>query len=697
MTMNAPRLREARNRIGDDVIDLEQVVASLRAGSRVIAAALVAAVLLGLIYAYLLATPIYTATSVVMLDTRKSQVVDLQGVMGGLTGESDELNTEVEVLRSRGLAEKVVDELDLLSDPEFNTALAPPSIKARIKGLFGAGGGVPDPAAVKARVVGALLAQLSVRNVPSSYVFEISVQSRDAAKAARIADVVAKRYILNQIEVKFDATEQATAWLSNRVAELKSDLEAAEEKVKSFNSQTTLVSPEMLASLEIQLKDLRERIAQSRVQESAATARRDGLKAAQTREEKLAQAQDTGLSQLAEADAVAFDARFEQVMARAELELARAADQRAALERSRQVLSDQISRQGDDMIQLQQLTREADASRTLYEYFLGRLKETSAQQGIQQADSRQLSAAVVPAVPTAPRKSLILAMCGVLGLMAGVGIVLLREALHSGFRSARQLEEETGIVVMGQIPLIPGETRVDILNYLAEKPASAAMEAVRNLRTSVLLSDIDHPPQVIVSTSSVPGEGKTTNSLALAMNLVGIGKSVLLVEGDIRRNTLGQYFPVRAHERGLVAALAGDISIDDAIVRPAELGASMIMGERSAINAADLFMSDAWSDFLQQMRARFDYIIIDTPPVLVVPDARIIAQKADVVLMTVKWNDTGSAQVGEALQMFETVNLKVSGLVLSQIDDVLMKRYGYGGKYGGYGAYSGYGSKYYQS
>ncbi|WP_240664798.1 GumC family protein [Paenirhodobacter ferrireducens] len=678
---------------GDDAIDLAQLVQSLRAGWRVIAAVTVLMIGLGLIYAYGLATPIYTAQSVVVLDTRKNQVVDLQGVMSGITGDSDELNTEVEVLRSRGLAEKVVDETNLAADPEFNTALRPPSLRARLKWLFGA---QIQTETSKAGVVDALLDHLSVRNVPSSYVFEIAVQSQDPQKAAMIADAIAKRYILNQIEVKFDATEQATAWLTNRVAELKSDLEAAEEKVKSFNSATTLVSPEMLASLEVQLKDIRERIEQGKAQEVAAQTRVAALKAADTPEARLAAAQDAQLIRQ-EPGGAEFDARFAQVLARAELDAARATDQRSALERSQETLGRQIAKQGDDMIQLQQLTREAEASRTLYEYFLGRLKETSAQQGIQQADSRVLSMAVIPSIPTAPRKSLIIAMCVALGMFAGVGLVLVREALNSGFRTARQLEEETGVAVMGQIPVIPGKERAEILAYLASKTSSAAVEAVRNLRTSVLLSNVDHPPQVIVSTSSIPGEGKTTNSLALAMNLVGIGKSVLLIEGDIRRNTLGQYFSAQGQKtKGLVSVLSGEATLEEAILRPAELGISVIMGERSAINAADLFMSDAWHEFIRKARSLYDYIIIDTPPVLVVPDARIIAQVADAVLFSVKWNATSHGQVAEALQMFETVQQRVAGLILSQIDGEQMKRYGYGGKYGSYGAYSGYGAKYYK-
>ena len=680
-----------------EVIDLGQVLTFLRAGWKIIAQSFAAAVLVGLIYVFWIATPIFTAKSVVVLETRKPQVVDLEGMMGGLTGESSELNTEVEVLRSRGIAQKAVDDLGLIDDPEFNAALRPVSLAVRLRRLIASGPATPPTAErIRSNVVSALLDRVTVRNVPASYVFEIAVRSESPRKAAQIADKVAELYTLGQIEAKFDATEQATAWLANRVGELKSELEAAEEKVKVFSAQTTLVSAEALGSMEVQLKDLRERVAQSQTQVAAAQARLAGLEAAQTPAAKRAAARDGLLDQIDPADDAAFDGRFGQVLARAALDLARAQDQQRALERSLDSMSAQIARQGEDMIALQQLTREAEANRALYEYFLSRLKETSAQQGVQQADSRLLSAAVVPVAPTEPRKSLILALHGILGLMAGMGIVLLREALRNGYRTARHLEEDTGVVVMGQIPLVPAKDRPDILTYLAEKPTSGAMEAIRNLRTSVLLSNVDKPPQVIVVTSSVPGEGKTTNALALAINLVGIGKSVVLVEGDIRRNTLGEYFPDRGRKKGLVSLLSGQAQLEDVLVHHDRLGLSLIMGECSSINAADLFMSEAYRGFISQMRARFDYIIIDTPPVLVVPDARIIAQSADAVLFTVRWNGTGRGQVHEAIQMFETVNQRVSGLVLSQIDAVQMKRYGYGGKYGGYGAYSPYGAQYYK-
>src|SRR5690606_9518638 len=180
-----------------------------------------------------------------------------------------------------------------------------------------------------------------------------------------------------------------------------------------------------------------------------------------------------------------------------------------------------------------------------------------------------------------------LGMTGTIGLLSGIVIVMLRESASRGFRSARELESVTGHAVLGQVPLIRGRNRKRIHTYLTEKPTSAAAEAIRNLRTSVLLSNVDAPPQVIVSTSSVPREGKTTNSLALAQNLGNMGRKVLLIEGDIRRRTLHEYFD-NLPDKGIVALLSGDITLDEAIHHDSQLNGDLLIGEQTSINAADL-------------------------------------------------------------------------------------------------------------
>ena len=690
----------------DDLIDLKALGGVIWRGKALVGIITAAAIVLGGIYAYGLATPMYRSGAVVMLQTDQGKVVDLESAVTGLSNDASVINSETEVLLSRNLIGKVVDALDLTKDPEFNAALRTPSLMARVKGglkaMLGGGGSGPalpeDVAAERLRqsVISAVIGHIAIQNIPKSLVFQITVTTTDPEKSARIADTLSNQYILNQLEVKFDATEQATSWLTDRVAKLRADLETAEARVASFSSGTELINADTLAALERQLKETRDRITSAENSANEAAARANTLQAATTPQAQAEAAQDVQLTQLlAQIDqpggGEAFAARLSQVTSRAQLDASRTAAQLTALTNSRDTLQAQIDRQGADLIQLQQLTREAEASRMLYEYFLTRLKETAAQQGIQQADSRILSTAVVPNAPAAPKKSLILAMSGLLGLMIGIGSVLFLEFRKKTFRTARDLERLTGYTVLGQIPLIPGEKRSDALDYLAAKPTSAAAEAIRNLRTSVLLANLDNPPQVIVVSSSIPGEGKTVLSLALAQNFIGMGKKVLLIEGDIRRRVFSQYLDVDG-KKGLISVLAGTASLDEARIRDLRVGADILIGEKSDTNAADIFSSSTFAAFIAEMRKSYDQIIIDTPPVLVVPDARVIAQQADALIVTVRWDSTTKSQVADALQMFESVNLRVSGLALNQISAKGMKRYGYGDKYG---AYSGYGANYY--
>ncbi|AZV79331.1 polysaccharide biosynthesis tyrosine autokinase [Parasedimentitalea marina] len=708
ISSNAAPLRQSAGQGGaDDIIDLGQLFATLWRGKWIIALITTLAVLAGGYYAFVTAVPLFRSTAVVMLETKQQSIVDLESVVGGLTGDSSEINSEVEVLRSRGLIGKVVDRLDLISDPEFNSVLRPVSLMGSGKSEIKAALGLPDVQIIlppeeqekrtRDAVITELLEQITVRNVPLSLVFQITAETESPEKSTRIADTLVELYVLNQLEVKFEATEQATSWLTGRVAELQVELEAAGAKVSEFSTSTDLISIEALQAQEIQLKDLRERIGNAETAAMNTAAKEVALSNVTSRQDQALLAGNVQLNRLLprvaenEQMAQAFDTQFARVLTRAKLDTTRAQQQLLALRNSSQEMEQQIASRGQDLITLQQLTREAEAVRLLYEYFLSRLKETSAQQGIQKADSRILSRAVVPSNAASPKKPLILAMSSILGLMIGMGLVLLREARANAFRTARDLEQHTGYTVLGQIPQIPARSRKKILNYLANKPASAAAEAVRNLRTSVLLSNVDNPAKVIMSTSSVPGEGKTTNSLALAQNLIGLGKSVLLIEGDIRRRTFAQYFD-DIPEKGLVSVLSGDQTLEETVFKTPVLGADLLVGDKTASNAADLFASDKFKALIADVRQKYDVIIIDTPPVLVVPDARIIAEIADVVLFSVLWDSTSKHQVDEALRMFQNSNQRITGLVLSQINAKRMKQYGYGGRYG---AYAGYGSKYY--
>ena len=691
-----------------DAINLASIMSVIWRGKWIILATFLIGLMVGAYYIYFHAIPMYRSTAVVMLNNREEQVVDLESVIGGLSADASVVNTEVEVLRSRGLLGKVVDELDLTSDPEFNRFLQTPSlvdqIKTQVRQLLPLRGGDTQETLTeeehteraRAATIDGLLSKLSIQNLPQSLVFQVTVETTTPRKSAEISDTLVDLYILNQIEVKFEATEQATEWLTNRVTELQGQLEEAEAKVTEFRGSIDLIDMETLAAQERQLKDLRDRIVNMRATLQAAEARLAELEAAESPEDRAAAANDAQLSRLLprvedEAIGEAFETRFSQIVDRAQLEVQRSETQLATLTTSADELAEQIDRQGADLITLQQLTREAEASRLLYEHFLSRLKETSAQQGIQQADSRVLSNAVVPISASSPKKTIVLAMCGMLGLLFGTALVLLREARQNTFRDSRTLEELTGYSTMGQIPQLPSRTRKDAIAYLAEKPTSAAAEAIRNLRTSILLSNVDQEPQVIMTSSSVPGEGKTTIAMALGQNFSGMGKKVLLIEGDIRRRVFRQYLGDEKRQ-GLISVLTGTSTLSEAVFRDDRFDADILIGEQSSANAADLFSSEKFAQMIEEARHKYDQIVIDTAPVLVVPDGRIIAQLADALLFVVQWDRTSKDQVREALRMFESINRPASGLVLNQISPRGMKRYGYGGRYG---AYSSYGQKYY--
>ncbi|MFG6519347.1 GumC family protein [Sulfitobacter sp. 1A13496] len=692
-----------QDRDNDDEIDLSSLFRTLWRGKLWIALCGLLALLLGGYYAYGLAVPVYTAKAAIALESRQEQVMDIESVVTGLGGDQSTINTEVEVLRSRGLIEDLVMDMNLLEDPEFNTRLQPaPSFSIGqavgfIRGLISE----PEetqPATERAildSTINTVLSSISASNLRQSFVFEITVTTEDPDKSAAMANRLAELYIQDQISVKFEKTEQATSWLSERVSGLQIELETAQAELKDFSTNTELVNAETLAALNRQLKDLRDRratlVTQAEATESRLLVLEDAREAGPAAFVEIAN--DAALNQvygLLEDGSVgaetAFETRADALITRAELEATRAMSQLSAIEASITEVSNRIDNQSEELVILEQLQREVEASRLLYEAFLSRLKETSIQQGIQQADSRILSRAVVPSTPSAPRKSRILALSLILGLMAGSGAVLLREMAQNTFRTAEDLETKTGHSVIGQIPKIPAKHRRNVLEYISQKPNSVAAESVRNLRTSLLLANLDTKPKIIMSTSSVPGEGKTTQSITLAQNFAGLGAKVLLIEGDIRRRVLDEYFG-HDQKHGFLSVISGEVPLEKAIVHDETLKADILYGEQSTINAADLFSSNTFSDFIKGLREHYDHIIIDTPPVLAVPDARVIGQLVDAVIYTVQWDSTPHRQVLDGLKSLQSVNVRVSGLVLSQFDGNKMKRYGYSDSYGDYSSY----------
>lgn len=721
MTTVTNRTDAATDLDQDGGIDLYALLGTLwRRKGLILICALLGAVFAAY-YALRIAEPTYRATTQMALIFDQRPVIDIESVVTGVSSDTSSLNTEMEIIRSRTLISRLVDQLNLTQDPEFNPALRPaPSfslgdIKAWIIALFTGpvAAEAPSEADIREVVIDSTRRMISTEIGRQSYVFSISATTGSPVKSALLTNMLAKIYQDDQIAVKVNGTESAAIWLSERVSELRTELEKRQSDINARRSESALISPEALAALNTQSVELANQLQVAKLDLTRAADTLATIEAADN-QDVAARAQAVTDPQLrssatsaATGDATAlqrFDRRFQQLLQQARSLHDQATQRVADLQAQTKRLEDQFNSQADELIKIQQLERETEATRVLYETFLNRLRETSVQVGVQQADSRVLSAAI-RGTYIAPRKSMITLLGLFLGGLLASAIVVGRESLQNTYRSAVELERNTHISVLGQIPQIPAKGRIATINYLANKPTSAAAEAVRNLRTSVLMSNVDNPPQVIMMTSSVPGEGKTTTAIALSQNLSGLGKRVLLIEGDIRRRTFSAYFTEATKRPGILSVIAQfahedgrakAATLEQAVFSPSNLGIDVLMGEKSAINAADVFASTAFMEFMAAARAQYDYIVIDTPPVLVVPDARVIGPHADAIIYAVNWDKTTRTQVEEGLRQLSNVKLKVVGLTLTQIDPRGMKRYGYGDKYG-YGTYGGGAQGYYDN
>ncbi len=636
-------------------LDIMGLLRSLWYGKSLIAGCTILALVAAAYYAFAIAQPRFAAVTTLKIETTFSPGLDLDQALANPPTDQSSLNTEVAVLRSRHLLERMVHELDLTNDPAFNrylTPIAPWSVtgmRTRARNILsGTVAAPPDDAAILDKTVDNLAAALSVDKLRDTYVFRITATTGDADVSAGIADTLARLYLADQVAAKQAATETAFNWLSDRVYALQLELEAKETAVNDIIMANRASDAATLDTLSRQSIEAQERLLDIR-------------RALQEAEVKLTSfdAAVTPASQPAR----------QRVLA----DIRHYTDQAAALETFQSGVNSQLAAQSASMVRLQQLRREAEATRVLYEAFLARLQHTNVQRGLGQADSRILALAA-PGKYVAPRKMLILLIAAMLGMALGVTLVLGRQAMRKGFSCADGLADATNVPVLAQIPRVKLRKPAALLDYLNAKPTSTLAEAMRNLRTSLLLADPGKVPQVILSTSSVPGEGKTTQSIALAHNLASLGKSVLLVEADMRQPSFGSYLQCQGGDLGQV--VTREIRFEDAIARDPRLSADVLSSHAMRHYPADLFAGPGFAAFVDQVRERYDFIVIDAPPVLPAPDTRLLAQHADAVLYAVRWERTDKRLVLAGQRALADILAPITGMVLGQVDIRRMRRYG---------------------
>lgn len=673
-----------QNDTADHAVDILALAGILwREKYRILGAGVLAAIAM-LFYVRTTVDPLFPSTASVMLEANEQNVItDIESVISGSGNDALTLNTEALVLRSRVLIGQIVESRNLVEDPEFNPRLRPPQGLEWVLTMIGLAtrGTLPEDR-IFDLTVDELLGKVVVTNRRQSLVFDITFTTLDPDKSALLANTLAQTYVDSQIQTKFNANQRATQFLTERAAELKQTLESMEAGRNTFFERDRTITPEALAAASAQLRELRMRMAELEAEWTESEAVFEQLSSLTQDPQAFALAsEDTRLGQTIRrrgaGDRLVQDS-IAAILARRMAELTRIQQQIAALKVSEQQLDEQVARQGQELIELQQLERELEATRLLYESFLTRLKETNVQQGLETPDSQIISAAV-PRHATSPRTLMIAVMTFLLSSMGvGLGLVV-REIRFAGFRTSKELQDVSALTVMGSVPMQAAKDRISYIEFFRENPNSVQAEAVRNLRTSLLMSNLDNPPKVILMTSSVPSEGKTTMALTLAMNMKGLGKEVLLIEADIRRCTLGEYIDT-TKTANIVEALHDPESLRGKELHISTFGIDVLVGAKSKANAADVFASDRFAEVIKAARDAYDVVIIDSPPVLAVPDARIIRPLCDACLYVVRWNQTTRTQVQQGLSMFPEGD--IDGLVLNQVDHKQMGKYGYGGQYG---------------
>lgn len=720
-----------------DAIDLRKIASIFRRRLRLLLSVALVIFVAAAIFT-MQETPLYTASANLTIDSRQENVVTSQEVLSGLKADTSVIDTEVEILRSRRLAERVVDELHLERDTEFNgegPATGPIALTvAAIKGVVRlarpdrARTSNDEGAAPRHAAVDSVMQRTTIRRVGLTYVMTVSFTSESPEKAAQIANAFTQEYLGAQLEAKFAATVGANRWLNDRLGQLQGEVQAAEAAVSQYQIANGLLSSEGATLTEQDISAYNQQLATARATQAEEEARLRTARSQLARGsngDDVGEALDSTVVQQLRARRAEVSGRVADLstrygprhpdLLRANQELAdidqqieaeiqrvvRNLEARAAVarERTNSVAGTlggarrALASNSAAAVRLNELERNAESVRTVYQSFLDRYKETTAQAGIEQSDARVVSAAAVPAGRSSPNVPLNLFIGLLLAAGAGFGAVVLAEMLDTGLSTSEDVERKLGYVALGTIPLLSSvadgaDRRKPAIDYVIDKPLSAFAESFRSLRASTTYSS-ENGAKVLSLVSSLPDEGKTTAAICLARVAAQSGARTLLIDGDLRRRGVTRALRLDATV-SIFDVLAGSTPLDQAIVLDAASGAYILPTGDAGAAAGGLFGTTALDDLLARARLAFDFVVIDTAPTLAVADTRVIASKSDAVVMMVRWRKTPSRAVATALRMLEQSGVNVVGVTLSRVDMNAQMKQGYGDASYYYGDYKKY-------
>jgi polysaccharide biosynthesis transport protein len=715
-------------------IDLDAVLAAARRQYKIIAGTTIAVVLLAIGY-IIAATPIYTSTADVLLDSRQFGAVDISRDQANLSFNSTTIESQVEVLKSEKIALAVIDKLNLTADPEFTAESFIGNLisMAVERAQFASGRAGDDVQDNKRRLQRRALAyfqkMMQVKRIEKTFVLDVEFSSRSATKAAGIANAVADAYLLDHLEAKYDATRRTSLWLQERIEELQQKSSQAEMAVERYKEENKLIGAKGSLVNEQQLAELNSQLTLARAETARTQARYDLIESlVRSKRADAAVAEELNnpvmtelrnkylkVSKRAAELTTRVGPNHEQVTLlgnemrqyekqifdelgriaetyRSDLQIARSREE--SLSQSLSNLMGVNAVDNRTLVPLREKERKAESLRTLYQNFLQRYQEMTQQQSFPITEARVITRASSSLHPSKPRKLLISAIGLAGGLCLGIGFAMLREYRDHGLRTSDQVRDHVGLEFLGIIPLIaPNELAAqdesELLRVAVASPLSKLADTLRTVKVAIDLNPGSGRSHVVGVVSAVAGEGKSTISANLAMLLGAMGSPTLLVDGDLRLSGLTKAIGIETG-RSLADVAAGHGPPSALVRQLPDRNVWFLPCSASAktANSSQVLGSARMRDFLKMAGERFHYIVVDIPPLCALVDAKAIAPYVNSFLLVIEWGKTSRSAAQDALAHNEVVNEKCVGAVLNKADPGLLRLYHtYGAESYGYSRY----------
>ncbi len=653
-------------------------------------------------------TPVYRSTATIMIQTERPKMLSMDDMYNVQQGSpTDFYQTQSEILKSRGLAEKVARRLDLVHNPVMD----PRQQKQPFwKKWLGSAQSAPSDDQVLKSVVAELRSGLNIELVRNSQIIKISFDSVDRKLAAAVPNAFADAYIDSDLEARVQMTQKANAWLTERMVGLRQKLEESEQALQAYREQANIVDTKGIAlngagkqldQISVDLIAARQRLAEAETAYSqvrglqgeplsayeAVPAVLKNVLFQQAKEsESRAEQKVAELSQrygnlhpkmiAAQSDLKSakqnLGRQINAVVGAIQNEYEMAKANEIAAERAQGQVRSDIQNISKKEFQLNVLQRDVDSNRQIYDLFMNRAKETNIGANLQSTIARVVDQAIVSDAPYKPKKGLIVLLAVMVGLFLGTLLAFLLEYLDNTVKDGEDVENKLGLNLLGTVGILD---RQEPARAFIEEPNSGFSESIRSIRTSVILSALDAPHKVVMVTSSAPQEGKSTICMNLAFSL-GQMKKVLLIDADLRRPSLGKLLSDDASAPGLLDYLAGNAEIADCIHKTIESNVSLIPSGRVMTNPLELLSSRRFGELIEKLGGMFEMVVIDCPPVSAVSDALVLSRHANAVIYVVKADETPYQLAHSGIKRLREINAPLLGVVLNQVDLRKSEQYG---------------------